>query len=401
MVNNILQPILDHLDFTKTRLTGELDTQVINAEEALMNARTTRAIFQLDPSLRTIKALGDLDRNFPITSFNSTFNKMTDVLALMSGEEESVSNLFDNTDEGVPKELLFQDISKVLATATSAGATPTQVDMAKNTLNNIMESVEVFGGKATPENMKEFMRFARDPAFAKSVEVLGYDKGGLQKAKDVYDKRYADVVYPKIATRFLSEGGGLDSYRTPSGGKLALPAPSAYLEPVVKNGVVSFQLKPEFSSAAPRRNDAFVERSSQELGIPLQVLREKRDSINRQLSSHINDLVKVAAHLQGRTDYEKVFEEELGATLRVEEQEAEKPVAEPEPKLTLKDIPQEDIYRSGDFIKPTEAEFKKLAQQMTKAGLSREQISSMAGGLFGDNAKGEIRDSILAYVPEE
>jgi hypothetical protein len=306
MVNNILQPILDHLDFTKTRLTGELDTQVIVKQEALFNAKAERAIYQTDPSLRVIAQMSKINQNFDVLQLNNTYPKMQAVLASLTGNDDNIVNFFSNTDESVPKDLLFKDITNMLSQATTAGASPSQVEMGTKILDNLMQSVKVFGEEANPESMKLFMKFVRDPSFAKIIDTLGYSVGSLQKAKDVFDKQYADVVYPKIATEFNAITSGVTTYRTPTGASVDIPAPSEFTKVVVRNGVISFVFEPNS-------------------GVPKDVAAIRIRQMNDKLSPLINDLIKVESHLQARTDYESVFEENLGGFLGYGEQEAEKP----------------------------------------------------------------------------
>ena len=329
-IDSLVSPIVDHLDFLETQLTGEFDSDLISKQEALLNARTLRSIYLLDPSLRVMAQFSNINKNFDVTSFSSFTSKANKVLATMAGTTPEF-NPFEDGDDAAPLSVVLKDGKELLRQASSVTANEAQVEVGRTFLDNFMKQMGKSQSSAeTPKDMVKALDFIADPQFADAVAKLGYSPESMAIAKDVYDRQYADVVYPKIFTQWTQPSDTVDTYLTPTGASKKMPPPSEYLEAVESGGVIRFRVKEGYGTELKmNRAKGVKEETGGVLGIPRTLLEQKAKQANQDVAKLVNKLVKYEAHLQGRKDYSAVFREQLAGELGMGEKEAEEAVEAP------------------------------------------------------------------------
>lgn len=167
---------------------------------------------------------------------------------------------------------------------------------ASNSVNVMLKQTGEFldKGLARPENLKDLAGFFASPAYGELVKNGEIDKDAQQAAKKTFQIVYEPAIV-KGVNKVLQ-----DSYNvitSVSGGRGLMPKVTSESRPNAP--LVSVQYDSSGVKFIPNEGFSGADQSKQK-----EVLGNLRDA-----TKAVNQLVKLGAHLEGTTDYQKFWEE--------------------------------------------------------------------------------------------
>tara|TARA_R100001086_G_scaffold249777_1_gene190877 strand:+ start:11276 stop:13084 length:1809 start_codon:yes stop_codon:yes gene_type:complete len=233
----------------------------------------------------------------------------------MANADTTPTNLYDNNDRESVRDYLkgIQSTLSTLDKLDDDGKAEQKVHV-----DNIFKSLSMFEGSAgNVEDFAPAMQFLASPDLAAYVsKTKGIPSEYAEEVGEVIDRLYVDKVRPLLQKEFskagvsftlepgesLPEGAVVTPPRVanlpigavelPSTGFVNVPVFDV-VEPVFKNGGVQF---------VPIKG---ISKSQ------LESAKGKAMGLNKRVSPAVNQFIKAAAHVEGRTDYQQVFNEQF------------------------------------------------------------------------------------------
>lgn len=344
-------------------LDGSIETDNLNKSITLSSTRMKAQLLATGNNA-AIKAIGD------------TFGP--DALLVFQKEIlDSGTSFLESVIKNKPVPTLIGEDSEqsaevALATfraGTKEGATVQEQKMAFDSANTVLKSIDAFQSAAkSPKDFKNLVSVLANPAFIKAMKTGQIDQQAQEKALEVFEAQYSLKVLPAITTGFNAINFGVENSLGLDGKPMKMPAPSEYLEPVVRNdGSVVFKIKGDYGKNNPKRNVAVMGGSG--LAGPMlrggmsdRALQQSRDNANKTIAPAMSRTLQAHAHLSLTEDYGKVFNEfYMDLFTPAEEATVEaQPVAEPAP-APAENLKQPDVgtvvdgytYTGGDPRSPS------------------------------------------------
>lgn len=304
-VNNLAKPMADIKTLAEDLVTGKIDQGVFERQVQVSTNLQQQMLLQ-DPEAVQLLAASKLFPNAELL-LQSKIN--TAVMRYMDGSKPI--NLFGDTErEKADSETLmglFKDNMRKVADGTATDLAGTKDETTKQVVR-MVKGVSAFKDFVEkPEEYNKVVNFFASPEFGSYVTgVGGIPREVSYEAKNVLTQSYESVVlktikneYDKAVTGISStpiDVGGMGTYNKidASGNKAVV----SVIEPVYGGGGVVFRAKEgvELDSAG----------------------QKKLKELNGGAAKLLNKLVMMSAHLDGNTNYKKVFEDNYVALFGVE-----------------------------------------------------------------------------------
>lgn len=277
-------------------LTGEYNNEEYKRKiDQATNFYTMLAM--KDPRIAKGAAMSKIMPRLPYDGLQDLNAAVGDFFSTNSQETDTPANPFSK-DEVTRKAL------KKYLNGVSDSVDPNDPGQVKEQgvhLANILSGVEDFESvvKKDPTKAKELTAWFASPSFLKLAQKHPEMLGNLSTVHDIIQADYADQVWGVVKREFRDSKVVVGShFATDKGGstptEVADAKPASALVQAISNkdGVT-------FEPIDPANNDAVL----------------KAQQLNREVKPVINTTVRAVAHLSGRTDYGKVFEESSSAIL--------------------------------------------------------------------------------------
>lgn len=225
-------------------------------------------------------ALGQIAVQSP-EGFNAALNYMSG-----NGQEGANENPFvaDTTSKSGLKSYLNSVTEGINSTDETIKAE------AQTHLNSVLESVEDYAGllRRDPTAGIEIVEYFASPAFLKATQNSELSEEAMQGAEDVVARNYADEVWGLVRREFRENTVTLVPPGAMAGNEQEVAATEAIQAVSTPSGV----------------NFVATEQPVLDPGIARQIR-----VLNRDLKPVINNTVRALAHLEGRSDYQAMWDE--------------------------------------------------------------------------------------------
>jgi hypothetical protein len=303
-LTSAIAPLNTIKEDTLSLIKGEIDKGMYDRKVQTMIAMTQLNALEADEVFLKHVAVSQLSRHLP-AKFIADWTLLTkDVMKKMAEKEGQNGNVFDKDKKGV--KLYFNSLEGAIKNVPDNDqASHKEI---RTHYENILRSIPQYANSA--ERMADYIPvvdFLASPTTGKYIK----EKGGIpaefvEGAKDVLDFTYQQRVLPMIQEEFSKHNLkwelplGKDAPDRPdvktSLGTGILP------RLVIKEPSVSV-IEPLFSGSGVRFQ------AIKGLGESDEIARNRAKTLNNLVSPMVNKFIRLGAHLEGHTDYRKVFEE--------------------------------------------------------------------------------------------
>lgn len=378
--------------------TGKSDLAALTTANELAQAKANAIVF-VDPKLAALIALDKAskfsDPNAIRTLDQAKLNlwaKLNKPQAEEGDSEEKPADIIDKADNVA---LIFDELKKGTTNIVNDSAADPEAKAAQsNKIVNTLRSIVTFG--TTDQDAKNFtsvVDFLADTSVGKFIEQ---NKSAInpqiaQQADYVLQQQYGNIVQPLINERWLeaqtqiikaqpnmttddmwASGAGMN----PDAGIESIDINKA-IEPVWNGAGIEFRATEEFRDNAQVRAVAKSLNTGPDAAAPA-----------------INKLVRMQAHLEGTTDYKKIYDERVNANNRLfltgedTEKDAGKELD------TLTNIPEAAL--KGPVLQP-------VAPVDWEGTVPTTSIKGEAGGLLDaiGEAEGANYNTLFGYAERE
>lgn len=379
-ISSITAPMRSIYDLSRKRVTGEISAAVFQNANNINVAKAKLTITNNPKHAQTI-ALSSMLPNADLLLSKEIGDIVLDQLA--KNTDPTSGKVADTTDPESSEEtndyfkIIKQNVKKLNdGSALDPEATETDV---MNNLSSVIRGISDYAGSVEkPEDYNNVVAFLASPEVGKLIKKQGGIQADmLEDAKAIFQSEYKDEVVQTLMREFESGSISGPSFQALGGGAGEEVSFSANVLPVFSGAGVTFVSKVPTGKQAGTGN----------------AVRARVKSLNKIVAPVLNRLIRLDAHLNGGTDYAKVYRDNYELLFTAPEPEAEpsNPVT-PAQKLEMED-PSMPLPRSMN--KEQVAQIEGLRDQ----GFTKDQIVGMMNslGLSTDNAVGGgIIDSINA-----
>ena len=254
-------------------------------------------------------------------------------------------------------------------TALDPEESQTQVD---TNLMKIIEGVGFYGSAVeSPSDLNQVIDFISDPSVGKYLQ----ERGGVpadvaEEAKVMYTEAYRNPAIQAVVSEFESAKTTINGMFPGSQVTLNTPTADAII-PVFSGAGVRFLASPDVN---PKFRKA---------------IQMKVKQLNKDAAPTINRLIRTDAHLQGTTDYQKVYIDNFESLFSRQEQEEESVPSRPTPQET-QEIPSSNVGAQDD-------EYYARIRALKAAGATKEdaeRVVSFLGLSEGSTGASAVRRAI-------
>tara|TARA_Y100001951_G_C11298065_1_gene277596 strand:+ start:49595 stop:51424 length:1830 start_codon:yes stop_codon:yes gene_type:complete len=211
---------------------------------------------------------------------------------------------FDTTDpdevEATKTSLEFLKGNLDRVSSDSGSITSDQKQTVDRSLNRVLSGVNAYGMAVDdPAQFNQVVDFLASDQYGNYVSAggTGIDSGNVQRAKDVLQAEYSDVVLPLVqeeynkATIHLGIGRPGDPYNSSQSIGMGMPEETPVakdIEPIWTGSGLTFRTSSNDASAKAKVRD-----------------------LNKRVAPVVTKLVKMGAHLGGNRNYESVYNDQF------------------------------------------------------------------------------------------
>jgi len=307
-LSNTLDPMKQLMDDAILVVNGKMELGIFQNSVELNQVRLQLQALKSSPEFAAYMAVGNLSRHIPINLLPNFTTTTQNMMIRMTDPNGSNSNILDSSKKSDTK--AYYDTLKSMMKDVGTYKPESKTELESNT-DNVLESITQFAASTrSAEDFAPTLQFLASPEYGKYSLENGIPVEKARAAKITIQKVYEDSVLPAIQKEFSRAGvtfqlkigekapeGAIAAPESKTQG--ALPSPSvtqpsaALVEPVFLNGGVQF---------VP------VEGLT---GSQFQSAKSKAAGLNKSVIPVVNQFIRVGAHLEGRTDYQQVFEEQF------------------------------------------------------------------------------------------
>ncbi len=381
-ISSITAPMRSIYDLSRKRVTGEISAQVFQNANNINVAKAKLTITNNPKHAQTI-ALSSMLPNADLLLQKEVGDIVLDQLT--KNADPTAGKVADTTDPEASEEtndyfkIIKQNVKK-LNDGSALDMEKTEVDVMNN-LSSVIRGISDYAGSVEkPEDYNNVVAFLASPEVGKLVQKQGgIPSDALEDAKAVFQSEYKDEVVQTLIREFengIVSGEGLKGLLSGTGGMVSF---SDNILPVFSGAGVVFVSK-KSTEGAPFTKQAGTGNA----------VRARVKNLNKKVAPVLNRLIRLDAHLNGNTDYAKVYRENYEELLMAPEPEVETTPVTPAEKLEMED-PSMPLPRSMN--KEQVAQIEGLRDK----GFTKDQIIGMMDtlGLSKDNVVGrELTNSI-------
>jgi len=343
-VTALTTPMKNLYQFNKDFVTGKITRDELQNKAKIEGMRQQAIMFASNPRIQKLWAASELvghtDPSLTLEFQGLVANYLD---STVTGKSEAITNLEPKAQKALV------DLSMSFIESDTAGTTsPTEKAEGLKVIQKIFKDMDVFSASVdNPQQLNEIVTMLADPRFGEwasankgvPASISPQVKNTLQAyysepvLKDIVQNWETDVAIDQGVFGFSGIADGVTSavdavtgaVRNPRG-----PAPTTImplpdiLEPFMTPSGLSFRAK---------------------AGAPANLVAPALKQVNKTVLPKINRLVKSLAHVEGHTDYQKVYEENYAQMLGVQPEEVVEPVT---PRVPLESETFEPL--AGDTI---------------------------------------------------
>lgn len=376
-ISSITAPMRSIYDLSRKRVTGEISAQVFQNANNINVAKAKLTITNNPKHAQTI-ALSSMLPNADLLLQKEVGDIVLDQLT--KNADPTSGKVADTTDPDASEEtndyfkIIKQNVKK-LNDGSALDMEKTEVDVMNN-LSSVIRGISDYAGSVEkPEDYNNVVAFLASPEVGKLVQKQGgIPSDALEDAKAVFQSEYKDEVIQTLIREFETGTITGPSFRALQGGAGEEVGFSDNILPVFSGAGVTFVSKVPTGRQAGTGN----------------AVRARVKTLNKTVAPVLNRLIRLDAHLNGNTDYAKVYRENYEELLMAPEPEVEATPVTPAEKLEMED-PSMPLPRSMN--KEQVAQIEGLRDK----GFTKDQIIGMMDtlGLSRDNVVGsELTNSI-------
>jgi len=287
---NMMAPIKTLYDLARKRASGELDANIYQNQADKAIAMQT-ALISGDPENARVMALS---KSFPNAQNLNTIlssNRLLKMVEQNLGADGKPADLMDMSNpEAVDNYIsLVKDNINAEADGSMVGGQEAKNELS-NHVNKILKGVNAYSNSVdNPQEYNKVVDFLASSEFGNYATSGGnLDSAAAQKAQQVLDQQYRDVIVPLLAeewknsqvtTSVIGESGALGTTGTKADTQ-------AVIQPVWSGTGMSFVANDQSSPG----------------------VNAKVSSLNKKVAPIVNRLIRMGAHLQGTKNYKQVYE---------------------------------------------------------------------------------------------
>lgn len=340
-VSNLTSPMQFSYQVARDAFTGKTSLDVMNNTIEKSIALSKQNLIG-DPKVAKAIALSEMLRNLGPGAIGH-FNKM------------AIDILSDNSVEtGRPGDTTYTDSEKRQATqsyfkgvkdniksidSTTGDKVKLKTEISTN-VNNIVKGVNVYQSAVeNPTEYNETVDFLASPEMGQYVNSgLGFDKDAGEKAKQVLQQQYGDVVLPLIEKSY-QDATALVGTRRVGNDSPAMTVDSAevesLIEPVFQGSGITFRLREGASDQGTANGH----------------IRQ----LNKEVAPTLNRLIRMTAHLSGDTNYKAAYEAHYASLFQVNNIEQATQLKNAISNLkegydNIEDYEPEGVLENGDVV---------------------------------------------------
>lgn len=376
-VSSITAPMRSIYDLSRKRVTGEISAELFQNANNINVAKAKLTITNNPKHAQTL-ALSSMLPNADLLLSKEIGDIVLDQLSKNANPESG--KVADTTDPDASEEtndyfqIIKQNVKK-LNDGSALDMEKTEVDVMNN-LSSVIRGISDYAGSVEkPEDYNNVVAFLASPEVGKLVQKQGgIPSDALEDAKAVFQSEYKDEVIQSLIREFETGTITGPSFQALQGGAGEEVGFSDNILPVFSGAGITFVSKVPTGRQAGTGN----------------AIRDRVKTLNKTVAPVLNRLIRLDAHLNGNTDYAKVYRENYEELLMAPEPEVEATPVTPAEKLEMED-PSMPLPRSMN--KEQVAQIEGLRDK----GFTKDQIIGMMDtlGLSKDNVVGgELTNSI-------
>ena len=327
-LGNVLDPMKQQKDDAIDLITGKLDKTIYQNSVDMQIARIKSEALNSNPEFATYMAITDLSRHLPIDMIPNYTKVVQGMIIRMTDEAGSNANILDGNAKSDTK-LYYETLKSMLP--KSDGFESQAKQELQNNVDNVLEAITQFASSTqSAEDFAPTLQFLASPEYGQYSLKNGIPVEKARAAKITLQKVYENSILPAIQKEFSRAGVTFSlqfGEKPPTGGSVTTKlgggllartevtqAAAGLVEPVFRNGGVQF---------VPVQGLT---------GSQLQSATSKAAGLNEKVIPVINQFIRVGAHLEGRTDYQQVFEEQYANIFSPSPENVEAPTVSAKPK---------------------------------------------------------------------
>lgn len=290
-INAVVSPMLETIDFAKKAISGE--EPLASLENQVQNLITKQKLLAVtDPANARVVGVSQLLKNvgdFQANVINDAGLRMLD-MSLNNGADSA--NPY--TKDTKASKSYFEIIKTNLKRAGEGKLDDAGMKELNTVLTDVLEGTSAYSNSVKDlEQLKEVQNFFADPNFASYVKKnSGIPAETLSTAKDVVQQMYNDKVLPLVEKELKNAKVTKIDTKSAGSGVLGVMTSNVNAEetvyPVFSGGQVTFKSKGTGEGVTKARE------------------------LNKTLAPVMNKMIKVTAHLDGQTDYQKYYDMMFG-----------------------------------------------------------------------------------------
>lgn len=285
-INTVVSPMLETIDFAKKAVTGE--EPLASLENQVQHLITKQKLIAVsDPANARVVGVSQLLKN--VGDFQAGVINDAGLRMLGMSIDNGQDSVNPFTKDTKASKSFFDIIRTNLKRAGEGKLDDAGLQELNTVLTDVMEGTSAYSNGVKDLNqLKEVQNFLADPNFASYVKKNGgIPSETVDTAKDVFQQMYADKVTPLIEKE-LKNANVVTGVKSTGKGFLgsevtSAPADSA-VEAVFSGGQVTFKAKGDGAGKVKARE------------------------LNQTVAPAMNKMIKVTAHLDGNTDYQKYYD---------------------------------------------------------------------------------------------
>ena len=291
---------------------GQFGVDVLKNKNAMRLGTITSELLE-DDELAEIVASSNLLGNSNLTLMQKADQVTTRVLKSFATKRESTDAdvvTKDGEEEGqaVAFNIVMDRVKGYNADPSSFSTE--DVEQLDSMLNNMFKGADLNQLKVrSPKDLQAFAKFMADPNVGKHlVKSGGILPENLEAASKVMKDKYSDVIHQKIQDEVFNASVTVQSYSgDPTGaGNKSLSFP-LWDNVTMKNsaGTISMELNKDKVSSLPMKAQ--------------EALANRVREFNTKTAKHLNNNIRLGAHLEGSNNYTKFLNDNMASILGVGE----------------------------------------------------------------------------------
>ena len=290
-INAVVSPMLETIDFAKKAISGE--EPLASLENQVQHLITKQKLIAVsDPANARVVGVSQLLKN--VGDFQAGVINDAGLRMLGMSIDNGADSVNPFTKDTKASKSYFEIIKTNLKRAGEGKLDDAGMKELNTVLTDVLDGTSAYSNSVKDlEQLKEVQNFFADPNFASYVKKnSGIPAETISTAKDVVQQMYNDKVLPLVEKELKNASVTKVDTKSAGSGVLGVMTSSVNAEqtvyPVFSGGQVTFK--------------------SRGTGEGVTKARE----LNKTLAPVMNKMIKVTAHLDGQTDYQKYYDMMFG-----------------------------------------------------------------------------------------